>query len=306
MGGLAAGAVAGLAGSAIGAEPEKKRKRTLRVAHMTDVHVFGQKHAPEGMAACLQHIHNLKDRPDIILNGGDCVMDSMASSEQSVRDQWKIWNTVLKGNLSLPIYHCLGNHDVWGVNKDRAGLTGNEPLFGKKWPMQELGMNDRFYAFTRGGWRFIVLDSIYMLGQDYHGRLDETQFEWLKAELESVPKTTPILILSHISLLSGCVFMDASNKPFTDWEVPAAWVHCDSRRLVPLFYKYPNLKVAISGHQHLRERLEYNGLTYLCNGAVCGNWWNGDYHQTSPGYAILDLYDDGNFEDQYIPVPYKV
>lgn len=301
IGGLAAGALAGLAGGAMAAQPEPKRKRVLRVGHITDVHVFADKRAPERFAACLQEIQSMKDRPDFLLNGGDCIMDAMASSKDSVKGQWKVWNTVLKDNLSLPIHHAIGNHDVWGVNKDRAGLTGNEPLFGKQWPMQELGLADRFYAFSQGGWRFIVLDSIYMLGQDYHGRLDEVQYEWLKAELNEVPKTTPILILSHISLLSGCVFMDASNKEPTDWRVPAAWMHGDARRLVDLFWKHPNVKVAISGHQHLRERLEYNGLTYLCNGAVCGSWWDGNYKQTPPGYAIIDLYNDGTFEDRYIP-----
>jgi len=46
----------------------------------------------------------------------------------------------------------------------------------------------------------------------------------------------------------------------------------------------------------LRDRIEYNGVTYLCNGAVSGNWWRGAYQECEPGYALLDLYDDGTFE----------
>ncbi len=46
--------------------------------------------------------------------------------------------------------------------------------------------------------------------------------------------------------------------------------------------------------------LDYNGVTYLCNGAVCGGWWKGDYQETKPGFALVDLYDDGTFEHQYV------
>jgi hypothetical protein len=66
-----------------------------------------------------------------------------------------------------------------------------------------------------------------------------------------------------------------------------------------LFTHYPNIKLAISGHIHLLDRVEYNGVTYCCNGAVSGAWWGGKYHDTKPGYAIIDLYSDGRFTNTY-------
>ena len=52
---------------------------------------------------------------------------------------------------------------------------------------------------------------------------------------------------------------------------------------------------------HLLDRVDYNGVAYLCNGAVSGNWWTSDtYQQTKAGYALIDLYDDGTVERTYL------
>ncbi len=83
-------------------------------------------------------------------------------------------------------------------------------------------------------------------------------------------------------------------------------MHTDVARLRELFWKHPNVKLCLSGHLHLRERVEYNGVTYLCNGAVSGGWWKGDHQQTKAGYAVIDLFADGTFEDQYLPYGWQV
>src|SRR5689334_14490313 len=83
---LAAGALVGgwgTLGGAIGnaaetgaASTPSNRKRSIRLAHLTDVHVQPELAAGEGMIACLHHVQELKDKPDLILNGGDAIMDS--------------------------------------------------------------------------------------------------------------------------------------------------------------------------------------------------------------------------------------
>jgi Icc protein len=109
-----------------------------------------------------------------------------------------------------------------------------------------------------------------------------------------------VLVLSHIPILCACALLDGDNEKSGDWVVPGAWMHTDARRIKDLFYRHPNVKLAISGHIHLRDRLDYNGVTYLCNGAVCGAWWKGNYQETEPGYSLIDLYDDGTFDQQYV------
>lgn len=295
---VAAGAV--LVGGA-GPSEAAKRKRVLRVAHLTDIHVQPELEAGEGMAACLEHVLRQKSRPDLILTGGDLIMDGFAQDEARVRAQWRVWDSVLRDYNAVPIRHCLGNHDIWGWDRAASRTTGQEPLWGKRWAVEHLGLRERYYAFDQAGWNFVVLDSTHPHGAaGYTARLDEPQFEWLAGHLAKVPQTTPVLVLSHIPILCGCAFMDGETEKTGNWVVPGAWMHIDARRIKDLFFKHPNVKVALSGHIHLQDRLEYNGVTYLCNGAVSGAWWKGAYQETQPGYALVDLYSDGTFQHQYV------
>src|SRR5262245_12626866 len=99
----------------LAARPEKKR--VLRIAHLTDIHVQPEKHAGEGMAAAFAHANNLKDKPDLIITGGDHVFDSFAQDEPRTRLQWDLFARVMKDSNAMPILPCLGNHDCWGWNK---------------------------------------------------------------------------------------------------------------------------------------------------------------------------------------------
>ncbi|MGQ9650788.1 MAG: hypothetical protein ACUVXJ_11815 [Phycisphaerae bacterium] len=65
------------------------------------------------------------------------------------------------------------------------------------------------------------------------------------------------------------------------------------------------MKVCLSGHVHLIDRVDYLGVSYLCNGAVCGGWWEGPYQECDAGYALVDLYDDGSFEKRYVQFGWK-
>ena len=78
-------------------------------------------------------------------------------------------------------------------------------------------------------------------------------------------------------------------------------MHFDYRKLKNLFKQHPNVKACISGHMHFIDAAEYMGVKYFCNGAVCGGWWQSHRKdECHPGYAVLDLYDDGHVERQYV------
>ncbi|HPF40402.1 MAG TPA: metallophosphoesterase [Phycisphaerae bacterium] len=300
-------AVAGLSGGSSLLADDKKRstRRVLRIAHLTDVHIQPERMADKGLIACLHHVQSLKDKPDIILNGGDSIMDSLAKDKSRTRLQWNLWKQVLKDECSLPIEHCIGNHDVWGWTKSKSGCTGNEDLYGKKWAVDEFGISNRYRSFDRAGWHFIVLDSTFPDGEGYKARLDEAQFVWLADDLAKTPKSTPVLVLSHIPILSAAAYFDGECEETGDWKVPGAWIHIDARRIKNLFNQHPNVKVCLSGHLHLVDRVDYSGVTYLCNGAVSGAWWKGRHQEFDEGYAIVNLYDDGGFDREYIPYGWK-
>jgi Icc protein len=311
--GLGAAALAGLGGLACVRGDDAKpaaaalaakgaaRKRSLRVAHLTDIHLNGERDAERWTAKAFAAVQSMEDPPTLILNGGDCVMDAYSAPIERAREERKLWRDTIARECSLPIEHVVGNHDVWGWDRPKSGATGKEPHYGKAWSLEMLGLEKRYRFFDRAGWRFIVLDSVHpRVDVGYEGRLDEEQFAWLANALASTPPTTPVAVVSHIPILAACVFLDGENEKRGDWVVRASWMHIDARRLKDLFARHANVKTALSGHVHLLERVAYNGVTYLCDGAVCGNWWKGSYQETPPGYAIIDLFDDGSVEREYV------
>lgn len=281
------------------------RKRAIRLAHLTDAHVQPERGAGDGLAACLRHVQSLPDAPTLILQGGDAVMDACEVGLGRANQQADIWRRVWKAECSIPVEHCLGNHDIWAMDRGKAGAKGNEPEFSKQWGMDLFGLTTRYRTFDRAGWRFLVLDSTFIVGNGYTAKLDEDQARWLRAMLAQTDKGMPIVVLSHIPILSAAAFFDGDNEKSGDWRVPGAWMHIDSRQIKNLFAQHPNVKLCLSGHLHLADRVDYLGVAYVCNGAVCAGWWKGPNQECKEGYGLVDLYDDGTFETRYVDFGWK-
>jgi len=281
-----------------------ERKRALRIAHLSDIHVKPENGAAEDMTACLRHAQE-HYRPELILNTGDSIWDSLAAEEERVRSLWELSMKVWKTECGVPVEHAIGNHDIWGVNKARAKTTGNEPLYGKKWVMSLHGWERPYRSFDRAGWHFIALDSAAIRDEGYIGHIDDEQFEWLKDDLARVDARTPVLVFCHIPLFSAAAFFKGKNETTGQWVVPAPVMCVDARRIKDLFHKHPNVKLCLSGHLHLVDRVDYLGVSYICGGAVCGGWWRGNNQEFEPGYNVVDLYTDGSFEHRYVPYGWK-
>lgn len=278
----------------------KTEMPVLTFAHLTDIHVQPERMAAEGLTACLHHVQKHPSKPSVILTGGDTIMDSMGATHDRTKLQWDLWQRIMKSENSLPVNSCIGNHDVWGWNRKSSFTTGKEMQYGKKWVMEMFGMERPYRSYDQAGWHFIILDSTFPDGKDgYVAKLDDEQFEWLADDLAKVPAQTPVLVLSHIPILGASVFFDGENEKTGDWVVPGSWMHLDARRIDALFLKHPNVKVCLSGHIHLRDAVEYNGVSYICNGAVCAGWWKGINYQCDFGYGVTKLYADGSFHNEY-------
>jgi len=278
------------------------RAGSIRVAHVTDVHVQNELGGARGMAAAFRHVQSRKRKPELILNTGDCVMDVLNRDRARATELWTLWSSVLKDECSTPIEHCLGNHDIWGWVKERSGTTGNEPGWGKKWAMDVLGLSRPYHAFDRGAWRIVMLDSVMPAAEGvWEARLDDEQFTWLEGELKATKR--PVLVCSHVPIVSPAVFLDTGKIGGTP-EAPALAVrrvHADVKRIGHLFAKYGNVKLCISGHLHEIDRAEFHGTTYITNPAVCGDWWKGHHRGVwDEQYTMLDLHADGSFDVEYV------
>lgn len=289
----------GLTGlNSFGAE-EIAGNKILRIVHLTDMHIEPGPKIEKAIGTLVKEINSLAEKPDFILNTGDNIMDALSRDKENVHNQWQAWQGYFYNKLSVELHSCIGNHDIWGWGNGNYTIE-KDPLFGKSWAAAMLKMPDRYYSFERKGWKFICLDSSYRDtgNKGYTAKLDKEQFAWLKDELKRTPPDTFICIVSHIPILSVSVFFDGDNFKKGNWQIPGAWMHTDARDLNNLFYEYPNVKAALSGHIHLADKAEYLGVKYFCNGAVCGKWWMGKYHEFGPAWAVVDFYDDGAVKSQ--------
>lgn len=279
------------------------RRRVLRLAHLTDTHIQPERKGDQGLAACLRHVMAQDPKPDLILAGGDQVMDAFEHDSTRSGQLFDLWNRIRADGTDLPILHAIGNHDIWGWNKRKSKATGDEPRWGKAWAVESFALPARYYSTDRAGWHFIVLDSVHTDPADasgYIGQLDDEQHAWLIQDLARTPRETPVLVLSHIPIVTSTVLFDHQDDVAIKREIPAGLMHTDAKRLVKLFRKHGNVRLALSGHIHLVDRVDLHGTSYLCNGAVSGAWWKGLNDDCAEGYALVDLFDDGSFESRYL------
>ncbi|WP_089906264.1 metallophosphoesterase family protein [Chitinophaga rupis] len=272
-----------------------KRKPVLRVAHLTDVHLKDEWDAPRHYRDCLHHVQQQTPKVDMILNGGDIVFDMNKENIDTINAQWKLMHAVTAAECSLPVHYILGNHDIWW-NENNKG----QAIYGKQYSLNQLQLPMPYYSLVKNGWKFIFLDSVHLDidGTWYIGKLGDAQFSWLENELKSTAADMSICVISHIPILTATLMVedDIVNK----WTMLGGDMHTDTAKIIRLFYQHPNVKLCLSGHIHLHDKVIYNNVTYICNGAVSGAWWKGNKRETAPGYGLIDLYADGSFEEWYV------
>jgi len=273
------------------AAEENSKSSSLNVVFLSDVHVKETSISQEGMRKAFRLANNLK--PDFIINGGDSIMDAMAATREKTTEQWAIWSKIIGEENHVPVYHVIGNHDAWGWQVKEESIR-TDPLYNKGWVIKELKMPGRFYSFEKKNWKFIILDTAHENNGGYIAKIDDEQYAWLEKELQNTSSDQHICIASHIPIVSFCsaLFFD-ENQPNGDWRISRALLLTDARKLIQLFSKYKNIRCCLSGHIHLQDMVEYKGIQYFCNGAVSGNWWNGDFKGFAPAFGQFRFGKDG-------------
>jgi 3',5'-cyclic AMP phosphodiesterase CpdA len=306
LGGLAVGAGAvALPGIALGGLLRRgggAPGRVARIAHLTDIHIQPEKGAAEGLAACLKHVQDRADKPDLIVTGGDLIMDAFGADEARTKLQWELLTRTFKDHCGLRVEHTLGNHDIWGWNKSKSKTTGDEARWGKRWALDTLGLDKLYRAFDVGSWRIFLLDSVHPDPADpngYIGAIDPAQMEWLAADLAAA-RGRHVLVVSHIPILTVTVIL-GDSKDGKKREVSDGLMLTNSAAVRSALEKAGNVRACLSGHLHRIDRVDFRGISYCCNGAVCGRWWDGANAEAREGYTLVDLFEDGRVECAYTP-----
>ena len=104
------------------AQPVPSKQRVMRIAHLTDVHMQPLVGAAKGFEKCLHHVQGMGDKPDLIINGGDAIMEAHGRGRDSVKRQWKMYQNLIRSENAMPIVNCVGNHDIWCREETHASF----------------------------------------------------------------------------------------------------------------------------------------------------------------------------------------
>ena len=261
-----AGAFAATGGPAFGA-PEVSPE-DFSFVHLTDTHIQSELHAGEGCRLCFDKINSIK--PNFIINGGDLVNGSngpIMDSPLRSKELYDLYTETAK-RLRAPLHHVIGNHDICGMLP--AGVRASSASYNKR--MFEDCIGKPYYSFVHKGWQFIILDSIYIpANSGWAGRIDDDQLTWLSSELAAIPPDRPLVVITHIPLVTG--YFDYVHSPAQAWQVADMKLQ-NSKEVLDLLWPY-NLKAVLQGHTHYREIVNFKSCQFITSGAVCGNWWKG-------------------------------
>lgn len=281
---------------------------SFRVVHLTDFHIQPERDAHKGVTKALAAVHKLDPRPDMILTGGDLIMDALGVPEKRARMQFDLFKQVMGDHTDLPTQYCIGNHDIFGWDVEK-GAPEDHPSRGKVMVGEELGFTQTYYAFDHKGWRIYVLDNVQPRGKStttsYQGYVDAEQMKWLEADLAAKPAATPAAVICHIPIITVTIFSPHAHRYMgTSYLIPNAAVCEGAHALAELFAKH-NVKLNLSGHIHQLDRVEFRGVTFINDGAIAGNWWRGPLVGVYEGFGVVDFYADGSFDHQYVNYGWK-
>lgn len=292
LGGLGLGVAARSAAAEPAASPAGTGPSPFRVAFLTDTHLpQGKPEVATSTAALIRSIQSRPAAPDLFLFGGDNVMavDGDQSDEQA-DEQFRLWRETVMDSLRTPVLSVIGNHDIRWKDRDSAQP---EAYREKARAVSTYRMPARHYRADHGGWSFFLLDTFQYSGCE----LDEAQWTWFEKELAA--GTGPACVVTHAPLFSATHFLEPEIAKGYAYHVPAGWSPRGLSRFRKLFQEHPRVKLCLSGHMHTCDRVDVDNVTYVCGGAVSGNWWKGgDYRGFRPLWIELTLSPDGTWTHQ--------
>ena len=196
---------------------------------------------------------------------GICVGDIVWDTPELYPD----YNKAVK-QCGIPFYQALGNHDM---DYRQGDDTTSDKTFKSYY-------GPTYYSFNRGKVHYVVLDDVLYLGKEreYKGFITQNQLDWLKKDLELVPKDHLLIINLHIPVHSGV----ENNKELYALLQPFSKCHI------------------MSGHTHYNRNVIKDGIYEHNHGTVCGAWWTGPICEdgTPDGYGIYEV-DGTDLKWQY-------
>lgn len=268
-------------------ENVSNRKLSFKIAHITDIHL-------KPITICLDRIpvflnqlagHDI----DYIFLTGDLFNYNVPGDDIN-----QVIQFVADCNAIAPTFVVRGNHDGDLVTIGTNEQIGMPP--GDQWYFRDVHEKWRMIGlYSQGG------QSPPNPSATTNYTLGATQRQWFIDTLAATPAGTNVVVLSHVPIVGIAPMMWYLRQANT-WNALAD-MHKDSKDILDILKASGKVRLCLSGHEHTIDRVEHEGVIFLCSGAVCANWWNDTTYQEKgypAGYRLIDFYDDGTIREKFM------
>jgi len=249
---------------------------------------------------------------NFVIVTGDLVRDALRVNEGTAGNYYQMYVTETK-KMSIPVFSGVGNHEIFGIERDKSGVAPDHPLYGKKMFRKFLGPN--YYSFNYGGLHFISLDAVGYQDTYYYGGVDSVQLDWLETDLNYIGPDTPVITFNHIPLVSpGFSFQMFESHKFYG---PQLLFQNDTLRHRHIAYNFKEVKkrigkraypLALAGHYHAVQEatIAGSGTIFAQTSAITGPdqfYYNG--FQIRSGFTLYKVKDKKIISRTFIPLNFK-
>jgi hypothetical protein len=199
-------------------------------------------------------------RPDFVIITGDLIRDALRVPDSVATGRYELYRRE-QSRITRPVWTAPGNHEIFGIERDKSGVRADHPLYARGMYRHYLGPD--YYSFNYGGIHFVALNSEDHDDQSYYGHVDSIQVEWLKRDLAFVSAATPVVTFNHIPFFTAAEMINGYDEE----SVAPTVISVNGRKsfrhtvsnageLLAILraHRYP---LALGGHVHIRESLVY-------------------------------------------------
>jgi len=248
-----------------------------------------------------------------VLVSGDLVRDALRQTEATASTYYKLYVQEIS-KFKMPVYSALGNHEIFGIERDKSLVSQEHPLYGKKMYRHFLGPN--YYSFNYGGIHFISVDDVDYQNLYYFGGVDSLQLKWLEKDLKAVPTSTPVITFNHIPFVSpGFSFFDYENDIFYG---PSLLTQNGKLYHRHIAYNFKDVlkcmgdrpyPLALSGHYHAAQEGYYigDGTKFAQTSAITrpDSYSFEDMFEIRSGFTLYEVKDGEIVSSTFVPLNLK-
>ncbi len=195
------------------------------------------------LRAAVDRINAMKMPPKFVVHTGDITHLSTPQQFDDAR--------AILSELKAPLIALPGEHDV--VSNDFKGYLNNFKI-----PQSRDG---GWASWNDGGIHYVALLNVFNF--EKLGLLGGDQLDWLRADLAAVPRTTPVVVFTHVPLYAL----------YPQW----GWTTEDGTKALALLQKFDRVTV-LNGHIHQIVTHSEGNIRFASAAATA-------YPQPKPGTA---------------------